>query len=137
MRRGKLRIGVHSDVAVTAGEGEHRPVVSQAFCSALPVAYTSMPSAQWLDLRGQQGVRIGVVISDETTMIFAPVSRNVEAGSTTEEKSNAVLLCGPATERLAQAIGIAEGESEIGRVRTRADSREERSQERAELHSVA
>jgi len=59
-------------------------------------------------------VRIGVVISDETTMIFAPVSRNVEAGSTTEEKPNAVLLCGPATERLAQATGIAEGETEIG-----------------------
>jgi hypothetical protein len=45
--RGKLRIGVHSVVAVTDAEGEHRPVVSQAFCSALPVAYTRVPSAQW------------------------------------------------------------------------------------------
>jgi hypothetical protein len=44
--RGKLRIGVHSDVAVTDGE-RNRPVVSQAFCSALPVAYTRVPSAQW------------------------------------------------------------------------------------------
>jgi hypothetical protein len=45
--RGKLRIGVHSDVAVTDAEGDHGQVVSQAFCSALPVAYTRVPSAQW------------------------------------------------------------------------------------------
>jgi hypothetical protein len=45
--RGKLRIGVHSDVAVTDAEGEQRPLVSQAFCSALPVAYTGVPSAHW------------------------------------------------------------------------------------------
>ena len=40
------------------------------------------------DLREQPGVRIGVVVSDDRTMIYAPVSRNVEAGSTTEEKPN-------------------------------------------------
>jgi len=45
--RGKYCIGVHSDVEVTDAEGEHRPVVSQAFCSALPVAYTRVPSAHW------------------------------------------------------------------------------------------
>jgi hypothetical protein len=45
--RGKLRIGVHSDVAVTDVEGEQRPLVSQAFCSALPVAYTRVSSARW------------------------------------------------------------------------------------------
>ena len=27
--------------------GEQRPVVSQAFCSALPVAYSRVPSAHW------------------------------------------------------------------------------------------
>jgi hypothetical protein len=80
---------------------------------ALEIIRSASVEAQF-DLREQQGVRIGVVISDETTMIFAPVSRNIEAGSTTEEKPNAVLLCGPATERLAQATGIAEGETEIG-----------------------
>ncbi len=31
------------------------------------------------DLREQPGVRIGVVISDDTTMVYSPVSRNVEA----------------------------------------------------------
>ncbi|MCE6967197.1 hypothetical protein [Cereibacter sphaeroides] len=37
------------------------------------------------DLREQAGVRIGVVISDDRTMIYAPVSRNIEAGSTSPE----------------------------------------------------
>ena len=45
--RGKLRIGVHSDVEVTEAEADRRPLVSQAFCSALPVAYTGVPPAQW------------------------------------------------------------------------------------------
>jgi hypothetical protein len=45
--RGKLRIGIHRDVEVTDAEGEHRPLVSQAFCSALPVAYTRVPSSRW------------------------------------------------------------------------------------------
>jgi hypothetical protein len=45
--RGKLRIGVHSDVAVTDTEEEHRSLVSQALCSALPVAYARVPFACW------------------------------------------------------------------------------------------
>lgn len=45
--RGKLCIGVHRDVEVTDAEGEHRPLVSQAFCSALPVAYTGVSSSHW------------------------------------------------------------------------------------------
>ena len=47
MLRGKLCIGIHRDVEVTDAEGEHRPIVSQAFCSALPVAYTRVSSANW------------------------------------------------------------------------------------------
>ncbi len=46
--RGKLRIGIHRDVEVTDAQEEHRPLVSQAFCSALPVAYTrSVPRPHW------------------------------------------------------------------------------------------
>src|SRR5262245_51067636 len=45
--RAKLRIGVHSDVEVTDGDPPSRPSVSQAFCSAQPVAYTHVPSAEW------------------------------------------------------------------------------------------
>src|SRR5262245_20390734 len=40
--RGKLCIGIHHDVDVTDAAGEKRPLVSQAFCSALPVAYTQL-----------------------------------------------------------------------------------------------
>lgn len=47
--RGQLRIGLHSNIQVTEGTMEPRPVVSQAFCSALPVAYTSVPSSHWKD----------------------------------------------------------------------------------------
>jgi len=36
--RSKLCIGIHRDIEVTDAEGEDRPLVSQAFCSALPVA---------------------------------------------------------------------------------------------------
>jgi hypothetical protein len=34
-------------VEVTEAAGEKRPVVSQAFCSALPVAYTSIAPSRW------------------------------------------------------------------------------------------
>ena len=44
---GKLCIGVHRDVEVTDAAGEHRPLVSQAFCSALPVAYTRVSPSYW------------------------------------------------------------------------------------------
>jgi hypothetical protein len=45
--RGKLSIGVHRGVEVTDTAGEHRPLVSQALCSALPVAYTRVPHSHW------------------------------------------------------------------------------------------
>jgi hypothetical protein len=45
--RGRLRIGIHRDVEVTDMAGPDRPLVSQAFCSALPVAYSRVPSAHW------------------------------------------------------------------------------------------
>ncbi|CCD96579.1 conserved hypothetical protein [Bradyrhizobium sp. ORS 375] len=44
--RGQLRIGLHSDVELTDAE-EPRPTVSQAFCSALPVAYCSPAPRYW------------------------------------------------------------------------------------------
>jgi hypothetical protein len=45
--RGKLCIGVHRDVEVTDAAREPRPLVSQAFCSALPLAYTRVPPPHW------------------------------------------------------------------------------------------
>src|ERR1700687_5739427 len=45
--RGKLRVGIHSDVEVTEVTGPDRPSVSQVFCSALPVACCSLPPPHW------------------------------------------------------------------------------------------
>lgn len=42
-----LRIGLHSDVEVTEVGAPARQLVSQAFCSALPVAYCDLPAAAW------------------------------------------------------------------------------------------
>ncbi|WP_281981364.1 hypothetical protein [Thalassorhabdomicrobium marinisediminis] len=47
----------------------------------------------------------GVVISDEDTMVFAPVSKNIEAGSETAEKPNAIMLRGSAADALTRAAG--------------------------------
>jgi len=45
--RGLLRIGIHRDVEVTEAAGPDRPLVSQSFCSALPVAYSRVSAAHW------------------------------------------------------------------------------------------
>jgi hypothetical protein len=45
--RGELAIGVHRDVEVTDVREGSRRLVSQAFCSALPVAYGEGPSSMW------------------------------------------------------------------------------------------
>jgi hypothetical protein len=44
---GKLRIGLHQDVEVTDVPQRPGPRVSQAFCSALPVAYGRVPAKHW------------------------------------------------------------------------------------------
>ena len=44
---GELCVGVHRDVEVTEAIGQDRPVVSQVFCSALPIAYSPVPAPDW------------------------------------------------------------------------------------------
>ena len=56
-------------------------------------------------LRVQHGVRIGVVISDDVTMVFSPVPQLIEAGSTSKEKPNAIVISGTSADRLADAAG--------------------------------
>ena len=77
--RGKLRIGVHRDVEVTEGAGKHRLLVSQAFCSALPVAYTDV-SADW-----EPFASLVLDAAYEATLLAAAL--NAQRGA-----SNAVLL---------------------------------------------
>ena len=45
--RGMLCIALQSDVEVTDPRGGQGQLVSQAFCSALPIAYTNVPSRHW------------------------------------------------------------------------------------------
>lgn len=45
--RSLVRIGVHRDVEVTDAPIAPGPVVSQAFCSALPISYAGLPDADW------------------------------------------------------------------------------------------
>lgn len=45
--RGKLRIGVQWDAEVTDQTQPPGPLVSQVFCSALPVAYSSLSASLW------------------------------------------------------------------------------------------
>lgn len=80
MLGGKLRIGIHSDVEVTDAEGANRPQVSQAFCSALPVAYSDVRKVAW-----QPFASLVLQAAYEATM-WAAV-RNAQRGV-----SNVVLL---------------------------------------------
>ena len=45
--RGLLRIGLHWDVEVTDAEKAPGPCVTQAYCSAMPVAYGDPPASDW------------------------------------------------------------------------------------------
>lgn len=78
--RGKLRIGLHRDVEVTDTEGEKRPVVSQAFCSALPVTYSDIPTTSW-----EQFARLVLEATYEATILCGLL--NAARG-----RSNRVLL---------------------------------------------
>ena len=46
---GLLRVGVHQGVEVTEGAVSPGQLVSQVFCSALPVAYGRVPAVHWRD----------------------------------------------------------------------------------------
>lgn len=45
--RARLRIGLHREVEATDASTSPGPLVSQAFCSALPVAYGGPPRRAW------------------------------------------------------------------------------------------
>lgn len=64
--RGALRIGLHCDVEVTGAEGPDRHSVSQAFCSALPVAYNAGPEGCW-----EQFAKIVLEAAYEATLLAA------------------------------------------------------------------
>ena len=44
---GSLCVGLHQDVEVTDAKGPDCQIVSQIFCSALPVRYSDVPANEW------------------------------------------------------------------------------------------
>ena len=78
--RSLLRIGVHRDVEVTDARSSPGLLVSQAFCSALPVSYAGLPGADWAPF-GQ------LVLEAAYEATFAEGVLNAARG-----KSNIVLL---------------------------------------------
>jgi len=61
--RSRLSIGLHRDVEVTDGSGRR---VSQAYCSALPVSYSTLPKADW-----ESFARLVLQASYEATLLAA------------------------------------------------------------------
>jgi hypothetical protein len=78
--RGRLRIGIHRDVEVTDAPQDRRQLVSQAFCSALPVSYTRVAPERW-----ERFARLVLEAAYEATMLAAIL--NAQRGV-----SNIVLL---------------------------------------------
>jgi len=56
-----------------------------------------------------EGIRIGLVISDDQTLIYGPTPLLIEAGSTVPTRPNAILLQGGSCEALAVACGLGLG----------------------------
>jgi hypothetical protein len=72
--RAKLAIGLHRNVEVTDGSGRR---VSQVYCSALPVGYSTLPRKEW-----EPFARLVLQASYEAVMLAA-VEQARAGGSTT------------------------------------------------------
>lgn len=74
--------------------------------------------ANQIGLRCQPGIRIGVLVVDDNTMIYSPVPQLIEAGSTSAAKPNALFLGGNTSTKISEAAGASENtlpsDSEIG-----------------------
>lgn len=66
--------------------------------------------ARELRLQTSQGLRVGLLISDEQTLIYSPTPLLLEGGSNAPEKPNAILLQPDAVESIANACGLASDE---------------------------
>lgn len=82
-------------------------------------ALKELSDNQMLPLRRQEGIRIGLVVADDQTLIYSPIPQLVEAGSTSVEKPNALLLRGATADKLCDASGASDNstpmDAEIGR----------------------
>lgn len=65
-----------------------------------------------ISLRCQPGIRIGVLVVDDKTMIYSPAPQLIEAGSTVETKPNALFIEGRFQGSTADLISKAAGASQ-------------------------
>lgn len=75
--RGQLAIGLHRNVQVTDVIGEPGHYVSQAFCSALPVAYSPIPQLGW-----ELFARLVLEATYEATLLAAVEQAHAGASNT-------------------------------------------------------
>ena len=55
-------------------------------------ALQALAALQHLELRQQPGLRVGLLVTDQQTLVYSPTPLLIEAGSTSEEKPNAVVI---------------------------------------------
>jgi hypothetical protein len=55
-------------------------------------ALQELANQQHFALRQQQGLRVGLLVTDQRTIVYSPTPLLIEAGSTSEEKPNAIVI---------------------------------------------
>ena len=55
-------------------------------------ALQELAGQQHFALRQQQGLRVGLLVTDQRTLVYSPTPLLIEAGSTSEEKPNAIVI---------------------------------------------
>lgn len=55
-------------------------------------ALQELANQQHFALRQQQGLRVGLLVTDQRTLVYSPTPLLIEAGSTSEEKPNAIVI---------------------------------------------
>ena len=75
--REKLQIGLHWDVEATEAIGPEKPIVSQAFCSAMPISYSGISSEAWdplgsliLEAAYEASLWAGIINSHQSRIVY-------------------------------------------------------------------
>lgn len=55
-------------------------------------ALQELAGQQHFELRQQKGLRVGLLVTDQRTLVYSPTPLLIEAGSTSEEKPNAIVI---------------------------------------------
>lgn len=55
-------------------------------------ALQELAGQQHFELRQQEGLRVGLLVTDQRTLVYSPTPLLIEAGSTSEQKPNAIVI---------------------------------------------